>query len=138
MKKLWLAFIISISFAYKAEAQIIFDGNKIVQPNDTDHIFRAVEVEPHFRGGMVEFNKYIKTNQKPIKTSTTGAVMVYIQFIVERNGTLTNIRVLRSPSEIYSAEAIRLLKLSPKWISGVQNGYHVRVYYSVPIILGNE
>ncbi len=58
---------------------------------------------------------------------------VYVQFIVEPDGSLSNIKAVHGPGHGSSEEAIRVLSMSPKWNPGMQNGKAVRVAYTVPI-----
>ena len=58
---------------------------------------------------------------------------IFIQFVVEKDGSLTDIKVMRDLGYGTGAEAIRVLKKSPKWKPGIQNGRAVRVLYSLPI-----
>lgn len=108
------------------------------QKFDSNQIYTAVEVEPQFPGGMGEFIKFMKTNQKLPPGTENSAVKVFVNFIVEKDGSLSNLKVLRSPSDAYSIEAVRILKLSPKWKPGIQNRKPVRCYYTMPIMFGSD
>ena len=57
----------------------------------------------------------------------------FMSFIVEQDGSLSNIKVLKEPGYGSGKEASRVLALSPKWNPGIQNGHKVRVQYNVPI-----
>jgi periplasmic protein TonB len=98
-------------------------------------IFTAVEHEPEYPGGITEFYKYLaQTIRYPAedrKDRTQGKV--YICFIVEKDGSLSDIKTVRAPSTSLGAEGIRVVSGSPKWIPGTQNGKKVRVQYTVPI-----
>lgn len=104
-------------------------------PKGGNEVFTAVEQQPEFPGGIKAFAKYLQTNIKypaeDVKNKASGKV--FVQFIVERDGSLNNIQVLRGISETMNAEAVRVLKRSPKWSPGKQNGNTVRVQYTVPI-----
>jgi len=56
-----------------------------------------------------------------------------MQFVVERDGSLTDIKALRAPTQAMADEATRVLKASPKWTPGIQNGRPVRAQYTIPI-----
>jgi TonB family protein len=58
---------------------------------------------------------------------------VYVTFVIEKDGTLSNVRAVRGPSETTMAEAARAIALSPKWNPGIQRGIPVRVNYTVPV-----
>jgi protein TonB len=87
---------------------------------------------------MGEFIKFMKTNQKLSPGTENSAAKVFVNFIVEKDGSLSNLKVLRSPSDTYSIEAVRILKLSPKWKPGIQNGKPVRCYYTIRIMFGSD
>ncbi|MGZ3812139.1 MAG: energy transducer TonB, partial [Mucilaginibacter sp.] len=63
---------------------------------------------------------------------------VYIGFIVEKDGTLSNLKILREPGYGSGKEALRVMSLSPKWEPGIQNGRKVRVKYTIPITFALE
>lgn len=98
-------------------------------------VFFAVEQEPEFVGGMEKFWEYVKNNIKypspALKDKVEGKV--YLTFIVEKNGSLTDIKVVRGIGSGCDEEAIRLIKECPKWNPGIQNGRNVRVQYMAPI-----
>jgi TonB family protein len=58
---------------------------------------------------------------------------VYVSFIVEPDGSVTKVDAVRGPSETLKAEAVRVMKNSPKWIPGIQAGKKVRAQFTVPI-----
>ncbi len=99
-------------------------------PVTDNSIFTSVEVPPQFPGGKQAFNDFIDNN---IHTPQTVKGLVFIRFVVEKDGTLTNFSVIRAPSDETGKEAKRLLSISPKWIPGMQNGQPVRVAYTAPI-----
>jgi protein TonB len=129
MKKLLLLSIVLIGSGYIANAQDVTINKSV----DTSQIFNAVMQEPQFPGGQPKFDKYIAKNQNlpELPNNTNG--IVFAQFVVEKDGTLSNFSILRSQSDILSTEAIRLLKQSPLWNPGTQNGKAVRVRYTIPI-----
>lgn len=102
---------------------------KIVEDNT---IYNAVEVKPDFPGGIQKFYDFVGKNYKvPEEEDIKGKV--FVQFVVEKDGTLTDIKVIRDLGFGTGKEAIRVLKKSPKWKPGIQNGRPVRVLYSLPI-----
>lgn len=100
-------------------------------------IFTMVEVEPSFPGGIRAFLNYVAENyQFPSAAKEQGVNgKVILSFIVERDGSLTNINIVRDLGFGTGSEAVRILKKSPKWKPGIQNGRPVRVSYSLPINL---
>ncbi|MBS1525861.1 MAG: energy transducer TonB [Bacteroidetes bacterium] len=111
----------------------------IGSPDDTTanrgKIFTAVEQEPSFPGGHDGFTRFLIKNIRYPPTAAEKRIQgnVYLTFIVERDGSLSDIRVIRSVSPDLDAEALRVMKMSPKWSPGIQNYKAVRVQYSMPI-----
>lgn len=103
-------------------------GNELV-PAD------LLEKYPEFPGGERAFAKYLSRNLKypysAAESNITGRV--WVSFIIERNGTLSNIKVVRGIGGGCDEEAVRVLKKAPAWSPGVQNGRPVRVAYTIPI-----
>jgi len=104
-------------------------------PVDTTRIYRVVELEPDFPGGRSKWIEYTKANLKyPEYAKANGAQgMVFVTFVVERDGSITNPKVIRGIGNGCDEEAVRLVKNSPKWIPGKQNTHFVRVQYTIPI-----
>lgn len=98
-------------------------------------VFTAVEMEPSFPGGVDKFFTYLHANIKyppnAVKDKIQGKV--FIGFVVEKNGSLSDIKVIRGVSSDIDSEAIRVISNSPKWRPGLQNGRPVRVQYAIPI-----
>ena len=103
--------------------------------NKSPQIFTSVEHLPEFPGGLEAFGQFLGKNVKYPKADREKGIKgrVIATFIVEADGALSNIRILKSVSESMDAEAVRVLNISPKWKPGIQNGRAVRVQYSVPI-----
>ncbi len=96
----------------------------------------GLEVKPEFAGGKEALDNFIKQNYKNPKDSALKG-NVYLTFIIEKDGSLSDIKVLRDIGFGTGAEAIRVLKTSPKWIPGKQNNKVVRTLYSLPIPVNN-
>lgn len=101
-----------------------------------DQPFVKVEVMPSFMGGdLLTFRKWVqdrlKYPQLAQENNISGRVLT--MFVIERDGSLTNIQVLQSPDRSLSDEAVRVLKTSPKWTPGKQRNQAVRVKYTLPI-----
>jgi len=111
----------------------------MASPTDTAKnegpVFTAVEKEPGFNGGMDAFFEFLRQNLKYPEAARKNNVQgkVIISFIVEKDGSLSDIKVLRDIGYGAGDEAIRVMKLSPKWNPGNQNGRLVRVMYTIPI-----
>ena len=122
-----------------------FDEEAVVVPtveraeetvvDDAPHII--VEEMPKFMGGdITTFRNWVqgKINYPSVAAENGIQGRVTVRFVVERDGTLTNIEVLQSPDRSLSEEAIRVLKTSPKWTPGKQRNMAARVQYNLPVI----
>lgn len=100
-----------------------------------EEVFMVAEQMPEFPGGMEEMLKFLQENVKypenAMKNNVQGRVIV--QFVVEKDGTPTEFKVLRSVDPDLDAEALRVMKAMPKWKPGMQRGEVVRVKYTVPV-----
>lgn len=101
-----------------------------------DQIYSAVEIQPEFPGGIGAFYKYVMENFK-IPAGFKGNGKIIAQFVVEKDGSLSGIKVLRDIGFDSAKETERILKESPKWKPGMQNGKTVRVMYALPISINN-
>lgn len=112
-------------------------GQEITEDSGADHIFKAVEVQPQPPGGIDAFMNYIAKNYnypaQAIEQGVSGRVI--LQFVVERDGSLTDIQIVRDLKYGTGEEAVRVLEKAPKWKPGFQNGAPVRVQYTLPIVL---
>ncbi|MBC5838567.1 energy transducer TonB [Flavobacterium muglaense] len=109
---------------------------KVVEAPDDNQIYNTagIEVKPEFPGGMDKFYKFVGNNYRaPEEEGLKGKV--YVTFVVEKDGSLTDIKVLRDIGYGTGKEAIRVLNKCPRWNPGVQNGKPVRVLYSLPITI---
>ena len=100
-------------------------------------IFEVVEQMPEFpNGGMAGLMQYLSKNIKyPTIAQENGTQgRVIIQFVVERDGTISDVRVARGVDPYLDKEAVRVVKSMPKWIPGKQNGKAVRVKFTVPVM----
>ncbi len=95
-------------------------------------IFQVVETMPSFNGNM---NKWLKDNLKyPILAQENGiSGRVFVAFVVERDGSITDVKVARSVDPSLDKEAVRVVKSMPKWNPGKQRNKPVRVAFTVPI-----
>lgn len=100
-----------------------------------EQVFRVVEVMPKFPGGDAELLKFIAKNVKyPQESQNKGEQgRVICSFVVTKDGTLTNYKVIRGISPALDQEAVRVLQMMPRWTPGTQRGEPVAVKYTVPI-----
>lgn len=106
----------------------------LAQKGTNDELYNTagIDVKPEFPGGVEAFYKFISTNYKTPNVSKLAG-KVFVSFVIEKDGSLTDIKVIRDIGNGTGEEAIRVLKESPKWIPGEQNGKKVRVLFSIPI-----
>jgi len=111
------------------------DVRNVVEASDSDVPFTAVEINPEYPGGEAALGKFLQKNIKypPVAKENGIQGKAYIQFVVERDGSLTDVKSLRDPGAGLGEEAIRVLKLSPHWKPGIQNGKPVRVQFTIPV-----
>lgn len=101
-----------------------------------DEPFLTAETMPSFQGGTInDFRNWVQSKVKYPQLAQENNISgrVLLMFVVEKDGTLTNIEVLQTPDSSLSEEAIRVLKTSPKWEPGKQRNQSVRVKYTLPI-----
>ncbi len=110
-------------------------GNAEVTEDNGIKDFASVEVLPEFPGGQGAWMKYLGKNIKypPIARENNITGRVILSFVVEKNGDLTDIKVLRGIGGGCDEEAVRVFKSAPAWKPGVQNGRPVRVAYTMPV-----
>jgi len=111
---------------------------KAVVEDNSPVSFASVEVLPEPQGGMAGFGKYIQQNYRvPEAAASSGnsGGRVTVSFVVEKDGKLTDIKVLRDLGYGTGEEAKRVLAKMPPWKPGIQNGRPVRVAYTLPIAI---
>ena len=110
------------------------DGSATVVENV---IYTVVEHKPEFPGGMDALVAWIGSHvQYPAKAREEGLQgTVFVTFVVERDGLISNVRVIRHREEtaLLEEEAVRLVRTMPKWKPGKQRGKKVRVQFNLPI-----
>lgn len=100
-----------------------------------DSIGDRIETNPEFPGGESACMQWLAQNIKYPSICIEQGIQgrVYVQFIVEKDGFITNIKAVKSPSPFLSKEAIRLVKQMPRWKPGTVNGVPVRIKFTLPI-----
>lgn len=103
--------------------------------NDDDKVFIAVEQQAEFPGGMAAMYKFLQKNQKyPASARRMGIEgKVFVKFIVDKEGAISNIEIMKGINADLDKEAIRLIKLMPPWKPGKQNGRSVKSQFVLPI-----
>jgi protein TonB len=94
----------------------------------------ALDKLPEFPGGINKFYTYVGNNFEKQETELHGAVKIFVSFVIERDGSMTDIQVRRDPGYGLGKEAVRVLKsLRTKWTPGMISGKPVRTAYTLPI-----
>ena len=130
MKKLILMLLMAECCLMTAHAQ------KTVVSQTNQKVFDTVEQMPEYPGGMQAMIAFLQTNMKypedAAKQKVEGRVMV--QFIVETDGSISDVHVAKQVFPSLDAEAIRVVQAMPKWMPGKEKGKVVRVKYNLPIV----
>lgn len=100
-----------------------------------NYVHAKVEQMPEFVGGLMELYKYIAYSVKyPIEAMENGIQgRVFVAFVIEKDGSISSVKVLRPVNPLLDAEAVRVVASMPKWIPGTQDSKPVRVSFTVPI-----
>lgn len=120
---------------------VLLGGAAVAQSEEPagtgDEIYTVVEQNPEFPGGMDALLQWLGTHvEYPEEARSQGLEgKVYVTFVVERDGSISNVRVI-SPKETLAPlneEAVRVVKSMPRWKPGKQRGKRVRVQFNLPI-----
>jgi len=139
MKKIFSTFLLLTSClliqAQTADSVKTLENNNLKNNHIDDEVFLVVEVMPEFPGGNEALLKYLSDNiiypQEALKANIQGTV--YVSFIIEKNGEVSNIKVIHGIGGGCDEEAVRVVKGMPNWIPGTQRGKPVRVQFNLPI-----
>ena len=124
-----------------ANGEILKAKEVIAEPEPPKHeeenkVFDIVEQQPLFPGGPAALMKYLSENTKyPVVAQENGVQgRVTVQFVVEKDGSISDVHVLRGVDPSLDKEAVRVVKSMPRWTPGKQNGTTVRVNYRLPVL----
>jgi protein TonB len=119
---------------------VVDEGKQVVEEkkdDDENKVFEKVEVEAGFPGGEREWRKYLERNldaNTPIENNAPeGSYTVVVQFIVDKEGNISDVKALSSHGYGMEEEAVRVIKKGPKWVPAIQNGRNVKAYRKQPI-----
>ena len=106
-----------------------------IEEESDEEFFMVVENMPEFPGGDLGLMKYIQKNVKypPIAKEYNITGKVYVSFIVDKSGSVTDVKIARGVDKSLDAEALRVVKSLPKYKPGKQRGKAVRVMFTIPI-----
>lgn len=95
----------------------------------------SIQVKPRFPGGEDAMYEFLRNNLKYPQIAQEIGIqgIVYVQFVIEKNGSVSHIEVLRSKDRSLDEEAKRIVALMPDWLPGIQNGHKVRVRMTLPV-----
>ena len=123
----------------EAAGEVLKAKEVIAQPEppkeEETKVFDVVEQMPSFPGGQAALFQWLSNNIKyPVVAEENGVQgRVIVTFVVERDGSITDVRVVKSVDPSLDKEAVRVTKSMPHWIPGKQNGSAVRVKYTLPV-----
>lgn len=106
-----------------------------VKQEVTQKIFDVVEQQPQFPGGQTALLQWLSSNihYPPVAEENGIQGRVVVSFVVEPDGSISNVQVVRGVDPSLDKEAVRVTKAMPKWVPGKQNGQAVRVKYNLPV-----
>lgn len=113
----------------------LVEGNEVIDEDPIGQIFTIVEQMPEFPGGQEELFRYLQKNIKypPIARENGITGSVFVQFVVEKGGNISDVKLLKGIGGGCDEEALRVVRSMPAWKSGKQNGKPVSVQYNLPI-----
>lgn len=124
-----------------ANGEVLKAKEVIAEPEPPKHeeenkVFDIVEQQPMFPGGQTALMKFLSEHTKyPVVAQENGVQgRVTVQFVVEKDGSISDVHVLRGVDPSLDKEAVRVVKSMPRWTPGKQNGINVRVNYRVPVL----
>jgi len=109
----------------------------VVTSFDDNKVFEKVEIEPSFPGGVNGWREFLQKNLRttvPVDSgASAGTYTVVAQFIVHRDGSISDLKTLTNHGHGMESEVLRVMKKSPNWIPAIQNGCTVTAYRKQPI-----
>lgn len=105
------------------------------EPTNTDKVFDTMDIQPKYPGGDKVLYRFLSNNiQYPVEAQEKNIQgSVVCQFVIEKNGSISDVKVVRSVHPLLDKEAVRVIKLMPKWTPGKQDGEVQRARYTLPI-----
>jgi protein TonB len=126
---LWIVMMLPMAFVSMAGSLTSTELEK------SEEVFLSADKMPEFPGGMAAMQNYLATNvQYPLEAQEKGIQgRVICQFIINTDGTVSDVKVMRNVDKLLEAEAIRVIENMPKWNPGIKDNKIVRVKYTLPI-----
>ena len=124
-----------VSPKFVSSTDVTPDSEIVTHILDDSQVFETVEQMPEFPGGQRALMQYLAKNIKyPPRAKAKGITgKVFVSFIIDREGNVTNAEILRGIGGGCDQESLRVIKAMPKWIPGKQRGKNVLVQYNLPI-----
>ena len=115
--------------------EVVVEDKHPVMKAEPEKVFQSVEQMPQFPGGDAALMKFLSShiNYPPMAAENNVQGKVILQFVVEKDGKVGEVKLARSVDKDLDKEAIRVVKLLPKFTPGRQNGQPVRVWYTLPV-----
>ena len=136
-KRIVTAFMLLAAMYGAANAQSVNETKPDKEVKTTQQseepVYRVVEHVPTYPGGFEAMYEFLKKEMRRPEGAEIKSGRVIIRFIVEKDGRLTHFEVLRSPNEKLSEEALRLVKLMPRWTPAKNKGEVVRSLFTIPV-----
>jgi periplasmic protein TonB len=119
----------------EGDTEVVFEEPAPVVVEDENKVFMVVEQQPEFEGGYEAMMNFIRKNMKyPASARRMGVDgTVYVSFVVGKDGSINDVKVLRGISADCDKEAVRVVQMMPHWKPGKQNGKPVFVRFNLPI-----
>lgn len=116
---------------------VLFAGVSTLQAQQEEEVFHVVETPPKYPGGENAMMKFLSDNIVYPEVSRKAGIqgVIYANFIIEVDGSLSNIKILRGLNQECDEEVIRVISMMPNWTPGMQRGKPVRVYFNLPVRL---
>lgn len=130
-----VASIVTVSIPFMALAVTGYVVEGEMPEDDQSDVFLIVDEDPQFPGGQEALYKWLKENIKyPEQAKENGIEgKVYVTFVIEKDGSITNAKLLRDIGGGCGAEAVRAVKTMPRWIPAKQRGETVRLQFNLPV-----
>lgn len=126
--------------SHKPTENIMIGDNGNSENENSIYNADAIEIKPEFRGGKSALNKFLLSNLKIEQPAEGDRIVgkVYIAFVVEKTGQLTDLKVLKDLGGNTGKEVLRVCNMMPKWTSGNHNGKPVRTFYTLPVTIDGK
>lgn len=117
-----------------------YDRDLVKSPDagedNTIYSMAGIQVIPEYPGGKSAFNDFILSKiKKPEVPKDVKTLKVYMSFVVEKDGSLTDVKTVKDAGYDIGKEINKVIRKSPKWNPGIQNGKPIRVHYNLPVTI---